>query len=62
MNPGRYLLTVEAIPQNHGKNDKPVTRETLVVVHPMPPEMKKQLEEQQKQPQTKPPSGPGGQR
>ncbi len=62
VNPGRYLLTVEAIPQNHGKNDKPVTRETLVVVHPMPPEMKKQLEEQQKQPQTKPPSGPGGQR
>jgi len=40
VNPGRYLLTVEAIPRNHDKNTKPVARETLVTVHPMPPELK----------------------
>jgi VWFA-related protein len=44
VNPGRYLLTVDALPRDHSKNAKPVTRETLVIVHPAPPELQRPAE------------------
>ncbi len=56
MNPGRYLLTVDALSRNHDKNAKPTSRETLIVVHPAPPELK-QSGAPPAQTQSKPPSG-----
>jgi VWFA-related protein len=56
VNPGRYLLSVDAIPRNRDKNTKSVSRETLIVVHPMPAELRNQQggpaqTRQQQQPQ-----------
>jgi VWFA-related protein len=52
VNPGRYLLTVDAIPRDHSKNTKPVSRETLITVFPPPPE----LQRAPAQTQSKPPA------
>jgi VWFA-related protein len=38
--PGRYLLSVTAVPRNKDKDTKTVSRETLIVVHPAPPELR----------------------
>ena len=40
VNPGRYLLAIDAIPRNRDKDTKKVSRETLIVVHPAPPELR----------------------
>jgi VWFA-related protein len=57
VNPGRYLLTVDALPRDHSKNAKPISRETLITVYPNPPELQQQLTPSQTQQQGKPPSG-----
>jgi VWFA-related protein len=38
VNPGRYLLTIQAAPRDN-KGFKPVTRETLITVFPPPPDL-----------------------
>jgi VWFA-related protein len=52
VNPGRYLLTIQAAPRDN-KGFKPVTRETLITVFPLPPDA------QQPKAPAPPPAKPG---
>ncbi len=61
VNPGRYLLTVDALPRNHDKNAKPVSRETLITVYPAPPELRRAPAQTQSKPSSEPQAQSNGQ-